>query len=142
MLVVTTGDLEEVALELIAKGVTNDLIEEKPISPIVLIIRNVCRMFVCSWVKKIVRIVWMCILSALLKNSGIADFGAHALLHEGAELALIVNLDDLLRPIGRVGNVELHLDGECAVKTVARKLSTGEVEGFGRVDFWSSKGLV
>lgn len=41
----------------------------------------------------------------------IADFGAHALLHEGTELALIVHLDDLLRPIGRVGDVELHLDG-------------------------------
>ena len=41
---------------------------------------------------------------------GIADFGAHALLHEGTELALIVDLDDLLRPIGRVGDVELHLD--------------------------------
>lgn len=41
---------------------------------------------------------------------GDADFGAHALLHEGTELALIVDLDDLLRPIGRVGNVELHLD--------------------------------
>lgn len=40
-----------------------------------------------------------------------ADFGAHALLHEGTELALIVDLDDFLRPIGRVGDVELHLDG-------------------------------
>lgn len=64
-----------------------------------------------------------------------ADFGAHALLHEGTELALVVDLNDFLRPIGRVGDVELHLDGGCAVKTVARKLSTGEVEGFGRVDF-------
>ena len=54
------------------------------------------------------------------KGSGIADFGAHALLHEGTQLALVVDLDDLLRPIGRVGNVELHLDGGCAVKTVAR----------------------
>lgn len=61
--------------------------------------------------------------------SGDADFGAHALLHEGTELALVVDLDDFLRPIGRVGDVELHLDGGCAVKTVARELSTGEVEG-------------
>ena len=45
-----------------------------------------------------------------IQGSGIADFGAHALLHEGAQLALVVDLDDLLRPIGRVGNVELHLD--------------------------------
>jgi hypothetical protein len=42
---------------------------------------------------------------------GSADFGAHALLHEGTQLALIVNLDDFLGPIGRVGDVELHLDG-------------------------------
>jgi hypothetical protein len=51
---------------------------------------------------------------------GIADFGSHALLHERTELALIVDLDQLLRPIGRVGDVELHLDGGCAVKTGAR----------------------
>lgn len=62
-------------------------------------------------------------------GDGGADFGAHALLHEGTELALIVNLDNLLRPIGRVGDVELHLDGGCAVKTVARELSTGRLKG-------------
>lgn len=44
---------------------------------------------------------------------GCANFSSHALLHEGTKLALIVNLDDFLRPIGRVGDVELHLDG-CA----------------------------
>ena len=79
----------------------------------------------------------MCVCACLTKfgEIGDADFGAHALLHEGAELALIFDLDDLLRPIGRVGDVELHLDGGCAVKTVARKLSTGEVEGYGFVDF-------
>jgi len=42
----------------------------------------------------------------------VADLGSHALLHEGTELALIVDLDQLLRPIGRVGDVELHLDGD------------------------------
>ena len=41
----------------------------------------------------------------------VANFGSHALLHKGTELALIVDLDDLLRSIGRVGDVELHLDG-------------------------------
>jgi hypothetical protein len=56
---------------------------------------------------------------------GSADFGAHALLHEGTELALIVNLDDFLRPIGREGDVELHLDGGGAVKTVARVFVDG-----------------
>ena len=35
----------------------------------------------------------------------------HALLHEGAELALIFDLDELLRAIGWVGDVQLHLDG-------------------------------
>lgn len=45
MLVVTTGDLEQVTLELIAEGVTDNLIERKPISPIVLIIRVVCNNF-------------------------------------------------------------------------------------------------
>lgn len=47
-----------------------------------------------------------------MKGWGVADFGSHALLHERTELALIVDLDQLLRPIGRVGDVELHLDGD------------------------------
>lgn len=63
-----------------------------------------------------------------------ANFGSHALLHERTELALIVDLDDLLRPIGRVGNVELHLD---SVRGAARSrqrrcLSTGRF-----VRWWS-----
>lgn len=56
----------------------------------------------------------------MTKGGGNANFRSHALLHEGAELTLIVDLDQLLRPIGRVGNVELHLDEGCAVKTEAR----------------------
>lgn len=35
---------------------------------------------------------------------------AHSSVNEDAELALIVNLDQFLRPVGRVGDVELHLD--------------------------------
>lgn len=31
----------------------------------------------------------------------------YALLHEGIELALILNLDELLAAVGRVGNVQL-----------------------------------
>ena len=81
------------------------------------------------------RMCGKCVRMLEFGGDGDADFGAHALLHEGTELALIVDLDNLLRPIGRVGDVELHLDGGCAVKTVARELSTGEVEGFGFVDF-------
>lgn len=76
LLVVTTGDLEKVTLELITEGVAD-------------------------------------------------NFGSHALLHEGTELALIVNLDDLLRPIGRVRDVELHLDGAARSRRRARVLSTG-----------------
>jgi hypothetical protein len=75
-----------------------------------------------------------------MKGKGSADFGAHALLHEGTELALIVDLDNFLGPIGRVGDVELHLDEGGAVKTVARVLSTCGivVEGICIVDFFSS----
>ena len=40
LLVVTTGNLEEVTLELIAESVTGNLIE-KPISPIALMFRDV-----------------------------------------------------------------------------------------------------
>jgi hypothetical protein len=58
LLVVASGDAEDVALELIAKGVGRDL-------------------------------------------------GAHALLHEDGELALILNIDELLAAVGRVGDVQL-----------------------------------
>ena len=36
------------------------------------------------------------------------DFGAHAFLHEDAELALIFDFDEFLRAVGWVGDVELH----------------------------------
>jgi len=39
------------------------------------------------------------------------DFIAHTLVHEDAQLALIFDFDKLLRPVGRVGNVQLHLVG-------------------------------
>lgn len=58
---------------------------------------------------------------------GIADFGSHALLHKRSEFAFIFNLDQFLRPIGRVGYVELHLDERSAVKTGGAKLSVREV---------------
>ena len=41
------------------------------------------------------------------------DFVAHALLHEDAQLAVIFDLDKFLRPIGRVGDVQLHLVSRC-----------------------------
>lgn len=43
------------------------------------------------------------------------DFLTHAAVHEDAELALIVDLDQLLGSIVGVGDVELHLD--CGVST-------------------------
>lgn len=36
---------------------------------------------------------------------------AHTAVHEDAQTALVFNLDQLLRAIGWVGDVELHLDG-------------------------------
>lgn len=45
------------------------------------------------------------------------DLCAHALLHEGSELALIVDLDQLLVPGGGVSDIELH-DGE--TETIVR----------------------
>jgi hypothetical protein len=60
LLVVAAGDLEDVALELVANGVAR-------------------------------------------------DFLTHAAVHEDAELALILNIDELLRAIGGEGDVQLHL---------------------------------
>lgn len=55
----------------------------------------------------------------LITETVSGNFVAHTLLHEDAQLALIVNLEELLRPIGRVGDVQLHLVGWLitAVKT-------------------------
>jgi len=39
------------------------------------------------------------------------DFLTHAAVHEHAKLALIFDVNQLLRAVGRVGDVELHLDG-------------------------------
>ena len=39
------------------------------------------------------------------------DFLAHALVHEAAEFAVVFDLDELLGAVGRVGDVEFHLDG-------------------------------
>jgi len=66
LLVVAAGDLEDVALELVAHGVAR-------------------------------------------------DFLTHAAVHEDAELALIFNINELLGPVGRVGDVQLHLVGTTVV---------------------------
>ena len=39
------------------------------------------------------------------------DLLAHALVHEAAEVAVVFDLDEVLGAVGRVGDVELHLDG-------------------------------
>jgi hypothetical protein len=41
------------------------------------------------------------------------DLVAHALLHKDTQLAVIFDFDKFLRPVGRVGNVQLHLGGSC-----------------------------
>lgn len=38
------------------------------------------------------------------------DFSAHLLVHEDTELLLVIDVDQLLGAIGRVGDIELHLD--------------------------------
>ena len=40
------------------------------------------------------------------------NFVAHAALHEDAEFALVFDFNELLGAIGRVGDIEFHLDGE------------------------------
>lgn len=51
----------------------------------------------------------------LVANAVGRDFLTHAAVHEDAELALILDLDQLLGSIVGVGDVELHLD--CGVST-------------------------
>lgn len=58
----------------------------------------------------------------LVANAVTGDLVAHTALHEDAETALIFNFDQLLRAVGRVGDVELHFDCREA------KLLSGGVE--------------
>lgn len=87
LLVVAAGDAEDVALELVADGVTGDLGA------------HLCG-FVSAFVVFVARPV-----------RGVGWFGGtYALLHEDGELALILNVDELLGPVGRVGDVQLQAD--------------------------------
>ena len=79
LLVVAAGDLEDVALELVANGVAG-------------------------------------------------DFLTHAAVHEDAELALILNIDELLRAVGRVGDVQLHLVGSTVYWPLGGSKSLGREE--------------
>lgn len=82
LLVVASGDSEDVALELVADAVAGHLV-------------------------------------------------AHTAVHEDAELALVFNLDQLLRPIVGVGDVELHLDAGVEMCGCAATLVGIVVEKFG-----------
>ena len=47
----------------------------------------------------------------LVADAVAGHFGPHASLHEDAQLALVFDLDELLRAVGGEGDVQLHLDG-------------------------------
>lgn len=123
LLVVTTSDLEDVTLEFITEGVAGNLNTSKKSQsachssnrrrlPILQsVVSNPLPIsfplpLICSFHKR--------------QRAG-TNFGSHALLHEGTELALVIDLDDLLRPIGRVGDVELHLDLTEAARSRQRR---------------------
>jgi hypothetical protein len=86
LLVVSTGDAEDVALELIADGVTRNLSAHLP--------------------RKRVSILSVGLLSTSRAVAG-KRVSTYALLHEDTELALILNIDELLAAIGRVADVQL-----------------------------------
>ena len=52
----------------------------------------------------------------LVTDAVARDFGAHAAVHEDAEFALIFDFDQLLRAVGGIGDIELHLDEVRRVK--------------------------
>lgn len=140
LLVVTTGDLEEVTLEFVAEGLAGDLMislislmffPEEPNRKL-----QACPGCPRSGEKAAVhrepppffcerRLEVGCLQDP--RRRRVANLGSHALLHEGTELALIIDLDDLLRPIGRVGDVELHLDGAARSRRRARVCRQVEV---------------
>lgn len=62
------------------------------------------------------------------------DFLTHAAVHEDTELALIFNVDELLRAIGWEGDVKLHLDW-CSSKYLLWLVS----DGVGRTRLWSEE---
>jgi len=91
LLVVSTSDAEDVALELIADGVTRNLSAHLP-------------------KKKSQRFVGRFVVdepSGRRQKGGAGRGSTYALLHEDTELALILNIDELLAAIGRVADVQL-----------------------------------
>ena len=91
LLVVSTSDLEEVTLELITERIARNLFSPKNSTSSASSPPSSTSVFP-------------------FRRRLAAHLSSHALLHEGPELALIVDFNEFLRPIGRVGDVELHLD--------------------------------
>lgn len=58
------------------------------------------------------------------------NFLSHAAVHEDAELALVFDFDELLGTIGRVGNIELHLDGGVVTSRWRVRVVDGSFEVF------------
>lgn len=92
LLVVASSDAEDVALELVADGVTRDLSTHlsmiSHVSHPILLLRRYS--------------------SAFVKQSRCAGLGAtYALLEEDMGLALLLDVEELLAAVGREGNVQL-----------------------------------
>lgn len=108
LLVVATGDAEDVALPLVAERVGGDLS---------------AHLF----------------FSSVSRVSGVGEFGVggtHALVHEDGELALILNVNELLAAVGRVGDVQLFLSAMSTTQnTGPRGRSVIELDPAIRSDF-------
>ena len=117
LLVVTTGDLEDVSLEFISNGVTWNL-SSHTISQSVLCPMRGMRFASVRWLD-----VRHAQSSLLAQNSTtIPKCEIVPLVHEDTELSLIFNLNKLLTAIGREGDVELHCrwsSGSMAEESVA-----------------------
>ena len=118
LLVVTTGDLEDVSLEFISNGVTWNL-SSHTISQSVLHSMPGTRCASVRWLD--VRHAQSSIHRTNLTTT-IPKCEIVPLVHEDTELSLIFNLNKLLTAIGREGDVELHCrwsSGSMAEESVA-----------------------
>lgn len=65
--------------------------------------------------RKTLLVIAACDLEHIARELGAhavgGDLGAHAAVHEDAELALVFDFNEFLGAIGGIGYVELHLDG-------------------------------
>ena len=91
LLVVATGDAEDVALELIADRVAGNLSAH---------LQGHMVSFLLFLSPPLYHLV-------MEKSGSVWEGSTYALLHEDVELALILDLEELLAAIGRVGDVQL-----------------------------------